>query len=394
MNVSIVVPDYSLSQGINAVVDQFLFNRLEFEKKGISISGVYDSNGYYPDPVKRKVTGDVSSLSGTSAGRLKKMAFFRSSLGQTLIILYRYMVPAFKVKRKLDQQISNENLLLFQSSICAWFYLKKKKRLPVVLMTHMYDDELQNLFMDYQAVRGTWFEKKLRRTCSEAFTKAEYIITISKHSEQSVRKTYPVHQIRTIYNSFKKTTEAMPKTEFCKGGIVRFVMASHLTQVKGMDLFIDAVSGLPREILEKCEFHLYGEGELRNEIEEKIHASGLKNITLYGRVERPYQYYTDKDVFLSTSRLETLPMGIIEAMSMGLAIMATKVGAIDELVSEENGILTEPDEKAIRDGVIYIIQNREQLAQMGMKSYQRYIDSFEISGWVDSFSSVFQSCAE
>ena len=56
------------------------------------------------------------------------------------------------------------------------------------------------------------------------------------------------------------------------------------------------------------------------------------------------RYYADSDVFLLPSRWEGVPLTILEAMSFGNVIIATNVGAIEEVVEHgTNGFLVDPD---------------------------------------------------
>ncbi|MBD78441.1 MAG: hypothetical protein CL840_05945 [Crocinitomicaceae bacterium] len=75
---------------------------------------------------------------------------------------------------------------------------------------------------------------------------------------------------------------------------------------------------------------------------------GLPNVQFLGEikdVERLREIYSEHDVLLCPSWSEGMPTVIIEAMSMGLAIISTRVGAVEELVSGSNGWLMEPGAK-------------------------------------------------
>ena len=52
-----------------------------------------------------------------------------------------------------------------------------------------------------------------------------------------------------------------------------------------------------------------------------------------------FKYFASADLFVLPSYSEGLPVAIIEAMSFGLPIISTRVGAIPEVVKPENGIL-------------------------------------------------------
>jgi glycosyltransferase involved in cell wall biosynthesis len=64
--------------------------------------------------------------------------------------------------------------------------------------------------------------------------------------------------------------------------------------------------------------------------------TSVKNEALVG-------YYVSSDVFVLPSLMETFPLSILEAMSAGLPIVATRVGAVSELIRDGiNGFLVQP----------------------------------------------------
>jgi len=78
--------------------------------------------------------------------------------------------------------------------------------------------------------------------------------------------------------------------------------------------------------------------------------------------------YASLDVFLMTSVTEGMPNTLLEAMAMGLASVATKVGGIPELLPDGEGGFLAPagDAQALAAHVIMLLQDgalRERLQQ-------------------------------
>jgi glycosyltransferase involved in cell wall biosynthesis len=88
---------------------------------------------------------------------------------------------------------------------------------------------------------------------------------------------------------------------------------------------------------------LVGGGELLNEI--KLFSKSLpctNNIIFTGYQENIYNYLKCFDVFAITSKNEGLCTSIIDALSFGIPVVATRVGGIPELICEnKNGYLCE-----------------------------------------------------
>lgn len=86
------------------------------------------------------------------------------------------------------------------------------------------------------------------------------------------------------------------------------------------------------------------------------------------RVENVADYLQIFDVFVLPSLSESMPNTLIEAIRMGLPVVASEVGGIPELV-EENGILVPPgDEGALSAALIDILRHEKRRAAMAAMS--------------------------
>ena len=72
------------------------------------------------------------------------------------------------------------------------------------------------------------------------------------------------------------------------------------------------------------------------------------------------------------SYFEAMPMSILEGMSFGMPIIATNVGAIPNLVGDENGRLISPgDIKALKQSLKYYVLDRNAIETAGNNSYRK-----------------------
>ena len=68
----------------------------------------------------------------------------------------------------------------------------------------------------------------------------------------------------------------------------------------------------------------------------------IENVKLIGIKKNVFKYLYYSDIFLSTSLYEGLPLSILEAMSIGLPIVASKVtGNIDTIRDDFSGLFYE-----------------------------------------------------
>jgi glycosyltransferase involved in cell wall biosynthesis len=85
-----------------------------------------------------------------------------------------------------------------------------------------------------------------------------------------------------------------------------------------------------------------------------------------GDVSAPEAYYAGFDIFVLSSDTEQMPMTIIEAMAAGLPIVATDVGDVPTMISDENyRSITKRDDRALAVALQALILDREMLQKLG-----------------------------
>jgi glycosyltransferase involved in cell wall biosynthesis len=108
-----------------------------------------------------------------------------------------------------------------------------------------------------------------------------------------------------------------------------------LNEVKRQDLLLRAVAALGPGY-DDIQVLLVGDGPARGELEQLVPSLGLKGRVYFaGYQSAPERFLPAMDVFALTSRLEGLPLALLEAWAAGLPIVSSAVGGVPKLV--ENG---------------------------------------------------------
>ena len=77
------------------------------------------------------------------------------------------------------------------------------------------------------------------------------------------------------------------------------------------------------------------------------------------------------------SYYEGLPMAVLEGMAAGKAIISTTVGAIPEVIGEENGILLEPgDVEGLAEAMLACSGNVDALQKMSAENRRKAEETF------------------
>ncbi len=127
----------------------------------------------------------------------------------------------------------------------------------------------------------------------------------------------------------------------------RVVFVGELSHRKGVDLLLEAMPAVWTRVPD-AELHVVGGGEQAAELREQARAldgSGLR-VIFHGHVDDPALIVSNADVFALASRSDNLPVAIIEAMAMGLPVVATRVGGVAELVEGARCGFVVPPENA------------------------------------------------
>ncbi len=131
---------------------------------------------------------------------------------------------------------------------------------------------------------------------------------------------------------------------------MNFVFVGRNEKRKGLDLLFKALESINND---KFVFHFIG-------IERPSHIQESNSLLFHGELRdaKKIQAIVSKcDCLVCPSIAEGMPTVILEAMAMGLAILATNTGATSLLVSNENGKLIETDNiTQLVDGLNYFIQ--------------------------------------
>jgi len=100
---------------------------------------------------------------------------------------------------------------------------------------------------------------------------------------------------------------------------------------------------------------------------------------------------TRLDALVLMSEQEGLPMAIIEALSVGVPVIATAVGGVPEAVIDgKNGLLIPRSVPALAQALERLVQNRELQKAMRLQARQQFENNFEISRIVSRYHALYE----
>jgi glycosyltransferase involved in cell wall biosynthesis len=94
-----------------------------------------------------------------------------------------------------------------------------------------------------------------------------------------------------------------------------------------------------------------------------------------------YKLLNKSKIYILPSYFEGLPMGVLEAMSAGIAVIATDVGGTSEAIEDKkNGLLIKAGSREqIYKNIIFLLQNPDETERLGKEARKCFLKNFDIS---------------
>ncbi len=130
-----------------------------------------------------------------------------------------------------------------------------------------------------------------------------------------------------------------------RGSRLRFCSVGRLVSAKGFDVLIEAFA--LADLGDTWELLIVGDGPLRLELEQLTKRRGLdEHVTFLGPVANPYPIVASADIAVQASRWEGFGMAMLEALSLGVPLIATDCpGGVSEIVGRgQCAMLVAPDD--------------------------------------------------
>ena len=119
-----------------------------------------------------------------------------------------------------------------------------------------------------------------------------------------------------------------------------------------------------------------------------------KNVELLGWVDgrQKWSLIRRAMIFVFPSRAEGMPMSVIEAMSQGVPVVATRVGGVPEVISTGvDGLLVEVgDVKSIADAIEYLISQESIRLELGARARDSVLGKFTAGAALPKLENLYQ----
>jgi glycosyltransferase involved in cell wall biosynthesis len=219
---------------------------------------------------------------------------------------------------------------------------------------------------------------------------ADRVIAISESLRRFTieRVGVPAAKVETIHYGLDEPPAAWGTNpvDAVPAGARIVLSISRLTEQKGIDTAVDALSLLPDDTV----LVVLGEGPERAALTELAGRLGVESrLFLPGRVPDVAAWLRRASVYAQPSRWEGFGLAVLEAMICGLPVVATNVSSLPELVADgDTGVLVPPDDPAaLARGVTRALAEPD----LGHAGYERARREFSVAQMADRTAALYTS---
>jgi glycosyltransferase involved in cell wall biosynthesis len=186
-------------------------------------------------------------------------------------------------------------------------------------------------------------------------------------------------------------TSLKERNNSLKGEILRIGTLSRLENQKNIGILIDACSILREKgIPFLCE--IYGRGSLEKNLQKQIDDFGLQhNVKLMGFTHDKYNTLVGFDIFVLTSNYEGFGLVLLEAMNVGVTIVASNSDAAIEVLGPNSPGLFELNNPFSLCDKILEVAFDEKIKKRIVKNYKRRLELFSVENMFKQIETLYSN---
>lgn len=261
----------------------------------------------------------------------------------------------------------------------------KKRGLPMVTMEQLCVHD--PAFAEFRTLPQAAFHNTLVRWFEgRTFREAASVVAVSKTTKTAVERAFPGTHPVVIPNGvdtdfFRPAEIPLPPRER-----FRLLFVGNLTRRKGADLLAPIMD----ELGDSYELHYTSGLRVRSR-------PNIRNGHPLGSLgqEEVRAAYQSGDALLFPTRLEGLPLSVLEAMACGLPVVGSNVSSMPEVVEDGvTGFLRPLEVGHFVAAIQKIASDRSLLNRMSANARESAAKKFEITRMVEQYQLLFEGFVE
>lgn len=255
--------------------------------------------------------------------------------------------------------------------------------IPVIYTEHLWTSQfkLQSRWLNFLHYFANWF--------LDIFTTQNIAVSQAVKDFMVTSKISRYEKIKVIHNGVEirnlKANIFQSEQEFL------IATVGTLNPQKGVQYLIKA---LPKVIKEfpGIRLEIVGDGSFKRELLNLVNKLKLKNYVKFtGFVPDPVKYLVKFDLYIQPSLSESFGLAIVQAMDVGLPVIATTTGGIPEVITEgKTGLLVKPeDSEALAEAILELLRHPSLARKMGEMACKEVKLRFDVKDMIKTLEETY-----
>tara|TARA_R110002049_G_scaffold239433_2_gene412646 strand:- start:18057 stop:19184 length:1128 start_codon:yes stop_codon:yes gene_type:complete len=362
-------------------------------------------------------SGDLWGGAEAQLLTLAKQLQARDNVEVTVVLLNYGQLETRLAEHKIPTIVFDEQKMGFLSILVGLAKLFNVKR-PQVIHSHRQKENILSSLANVLSVRAkcvrtqhgapefqySWrqlhkkIQQRLDNFCGR-FLQSK-VIAVSDELAEKLKTSFPSTHIEVVENGvdqelLKSSCVIAPfKREQPTAKHVGIV--GRLVPVKRIDLFLAMVQAFVADEAQdsNVQFHIIGDGPLRVELEQQAKSLSISNrVTFHGHINNIADYIFSLDILVMCSDHEGLPMTLLEAMTLGTAIISYNAGALTPYFAREcGGVLSSAhSSEAYSESLKKLLSNDEGRNAIILAGQKAVSETFSANTNAEKILKVYQS---
>lgn len=244
------------------------------------------------------------------------------------------------------------------------------------------------------------FEYPSELLLAQKIAAANFVACISYFGRaQAMRFSDPIHWPKLFVYRCGVVLKDLPvPVHEKKPEYLQILCVARLSPEKGLTGLVEAFAKVLKQGEKNMKLSVIGEGPERSRIEEHIIKCGVKDhCVLLGRAseEEVFHMLSLTDIFVISSFLEGLPVVLMEALALGVPVIAPCVAGIPELIENgRSGLLFSPGHwEELAEKLMQLSHDDKMRARLATEGQQHVRTEFDIQNAVELLYRKFQEIA-
>jgi len=237
--------------------------------------------------------------------------------------------------------------------------------------------------------------KYLCRSINRLFVNSAAIIVLGDYGARVILDRLPSLRDKITILPNASTSPSQPNRARSESGQIRITFLGFLDPEKGVPQLVDALGKLACRT--DWTATIAGSGEIRQTRDQARRLGIGDRVDLPGWLDpsESAALLERTDILALPSFVETLPMAIIEAFAYGVAVVATPVGAVPEVIAHEHNGLLVPvgNAEALANALNQLLEDGALRRRLGDAARRDHAERYEINNYIKRLVSIWRKAA-